>query len=324
MIAKDKALLITGAEGFVGSHLIQYLQGQGYSNLHGTAYRDITPLQQTLGTDHAWQLDLEDEATVSQLIETIQPAAVIHLAARAAVGESFAQAWPVLQTNIHLQLVMLEALRQHAPQARLLSIGSAQQYGVLPPELQSQSLDEDTRFFPNNPYAVSKITTEYLAQVYQRSYGMDVVHVRPFNQIGPSQTAAFVIAAWAQQIVKIERGEQPKLMVGNLAAIRDFTDVRDAVVAYEIMLQSAPSGEIYNLGSGAGVSLQSVLDRLIELAQVPIEVEVDPARLRPSDVPFFVADNSKIRALGWEPRYSLDQTLQDVLTFERQQKESAA
>jgi len=286
--------------------------------------RSVENLRQKLGEDHAWQLDLEDEQAVVELLQKVQPSGIIHLAARPSVNESFTHAWLVLKTNVHLQLVMLEAMRVAAPQARLLSIGSAQEYGTVPAEYREKPLPETTPLQPNNPYAISKVTAEHLAQTYHQSYGLDVIQARPFNQIGPGQASAFAVASFAQQIVKIEQGEQQQLLVGNLAAIRDFTDVRDAAAAYEVLLQTGESGQVYNLGSGNGVSMQSLLDTLIELSTAQVQVEVDPQRLRPSDTPYFVADNTKIAALGWTPRYPLQQTLTDILEYERQQKEKTS
>lgn len=317
MIDLTQPLLITGAEGFVGSHLVEYFQARGYTNLHGTAFRSIDGLKQKLGEDKAWQIDLENDEAVQEMVGKIKPAAIIHLAARPSVNESYDNAWLVLKTNAHLQLVMLEALRHQAPQARLLSIGSAQEYGMIAPEYLGKPLNEHTPFNPTNAYAVSKLTAEHLAQAYHLSYGLDVIHVRPFNQIGPGQLPEFAVPSFAQQIVRIERGEQTSLKVGNLSAIRDFTDVRDAASAYELLLQDGVSGEPYNLGSGQGVSMQAVLDGLLELTSAEVKVEVDPSRLRPADIPHFVADNSKIKELGWEPKNSLKQTLTDILAYER-------
>lgn len=319
-MSKSKVVLITGADGFVGGHLVDHLLEQGYENIHGTYFRNDENLQTKLPSSNIHQVNLEQQSAVSDLLQQVKPDWIVHLAARAAVGSSFEQAAAVMEGNTKLQLTMLEAMRHQAPKARLLAIGSAQAYGILPDSYQNTPLNEKTPFYPSNPYAVSKLTQEMLSRSYQLSYDLDIVMVRPFNQIGPGQTTDFVVPAFAQQIVAIENGEQDSLQVGNLDAVRDFTDVRDAVKAYEALLLNAPTGEVYNLGSGHGVSIQAILDQLVELSSAEVRVEVDPQRLRPSDVPFFVADNTKLRQLGWQPKIEIAQTLQDVLNFERQNK----
>lgn len=317
----SKVVLVTGADGFVGSYLVKHLLNNGYQAVHGTYFSSGDQLQRLLPVQQTHQVNLENQPEVEELLASVNPDWIIHLAARAAVGSSFEQAEKVLLSNTKLQLAMLEAMRSQAPTARLLAIGSAQAYGILPTNYQNRPLDEKTPFYPSNPYAVSKLTQEMLSRSYQLSYDLDIVMARPFNQIGPGQTADFVVPAFAQQIVEIENGQRSSLQVGNLDAVRDFTDVRDAVVAYETLMSKAPKGEVYNLGSGHGVSIQAVLDILIQLSSADVKVEVDAKRLRPSDVPFFVADNSKLRNLGWEPKIELSQTLQEVMEYERQNKQ---
>jgi len=324
MIARNDAILITGAEGFVGTHIVAQLQKSGFTNIHGTGFRNIESLQEKIGHDHAWKIDLEDQEAVNQLLTTLQPKAIFHLAARPSVNESYEKAWLVLQTNAHLQIVMLEAVRRFSPQSRLITISSAAAYGRIAVENGEKPLSETTVFKPENPYAVSKITQEYLALVYFYSYGLDSVMVRPFNMIGPGQSTDFAIPSFAHQVALIEAGQQNSLKVGNLEATRDFTDVRDAAAAFEVLMQQGVSGEVYNLGSGRGTKMQAIVDQFAQFATADIPVEVDPNRLRPSDVPFFIADNSKLVALGWKPTRELTETLQDVLNFEREKLKEQA
>lgn len=313
-----KRILVTGADGFVGSHLIDYLKEKQIGEVFGTSYSGSESLNAKLGADHVIAVDLTKEEPVFQLVKDVQPDWIIHLASIAVVGDSFSKTHQVMQANTSIQYTMLEAVRQFAPQARFLSIGSATCYGNLPSSFNSSQIREDFPFYPTNPYAVSKLTQEYLALSYYLAYGLDIVRVRSFNQIGPRQTYDFAVPAFAQQIVKIQKGEQEFIGVGNLSAVRDLTDVRDAVRAYVLLLEKGIKGEVYNLGSGHGVSMQSVLDTLIELAGGDIMVNVDTARLRPIDVPKFVADNQKLRSLGWEPTIPLETTLRDILKFERE------
>lgn len=310
-------VLVTGAAGFIGSYLIEYFLSAGYDDIWATTYDDSPWLLEKLGPEKVVKVNLTNSESVFPMIERVQPDWVIHLAALAFVGGSFSRATEVMNNNTTLQYVMLEAIRRFSPKSRVLSIGSAAEYGLLPEKFDSGKITEDFPLYPNNPYAVSKMTQDYLSLSYHLAYGLDIVRLRPFNQIGPRQTSDFVVPAFAQQIVKVERGEQPAVKVGNLAAIRDFTDVRDAVRVYELLLRVGEAGEVYNLGSGKGVSAQEILDSLIELATADIPVEVDPERLRPVDVPVFVADNQKITALGWKPHIPLAQTLADVLEYER-------
>lgn len=317
MTGDDRVILVTGASGFVGLHLVEYLKSCGYANIFGTTGSDNPALNAVIGADHVIQLDLTHEESVFSVVQKLQPRWVFHLAALAFVGESFQRALEVMQNNTTLQYCMLEAVRRYSPSARLLSVGSATSYGLLPPQFDSSRITEEFPQYPSNPYAVSKMTQDYLALSYHLAYKTDIVRVRPFNQIGPRQSGDFAIPAFAQQIVRIECGEQSELLVGNLEAVRDFTDVRDAVQAYELLMRNGESGEVYNVGSGEGVSLEAIVRELITLSPADIMVAMDPRRLRPVDVPVFVADNQKLRRLGWSPRISLDQTLADVLEYER-------
>lgn len=311
-------VLVTGADGFVGSHLVEYLQSQGYSEIFATTYSSSEWLSNHLPADHIIAGDLTNSEHVFSLIQSVKPDWVVHLASLAFVGGSFEKTQFVMDTNMHIQIVMLEALRKFSPQARILSIGSATCYGVVPQHLDAHKITEDYPFNPNSPYAVSKLSQEHLARMYHLAYGLDIVNVRPFNQIGPRQTEDFVVSSFAHQIVAVEQGKQEKLNVGNLESVRDFTDVRDAVRAYESLLLSGVSGEVYNLGSGQGVQIQEILDTLIELSGADIIVEEDSERMRPSDIPVFVADATKLKALGWQTTYKLPDTLQDVLLYERE------
>ncbi len=317
-------VLITGADGFVGSHLLEYFLAAGYTDLFVTSYSASPWLSERLPEASIFTGDLTDQEHVFSLVQACQPDWVIHLASLSFVGDSFAKTQHVMDTNTHIQFVMLEAIRQYASDARFLSIGSATCYGPVSDDLDAGRITEEYPFAPNNPYAVSKLTQEHLAHMYHLAYGLDVVRVRPFNQIGPRQAYVFVLPSFAHQIAAIEVGQQESLQVGNLEAVRDFTDVRDAVRAYERLMLDGVSGEVYNLGSGQGVKVQRILDTLRNLSEADILVQPDEARMRPADIPIFVANASKLRQLGWEPTYALEETLQDVLEFERQKMEKEA
>ncbi len=320
MISPHSRILITGADGFVGWHVLQQLQKSGYQDLHVTTYSSSERLKAACGAENVHQLDLTDTSAVLECVRELQPAAILHFAAWSAVGSSFDNASKVMNMNTALQLSVLEAIRQAAPQARLLCIGSAHGYGHISADLNPHQITEEYPLNPDNPYAVSKITQEMLSRAYKFAYGLDIVFVRPFNQIGPGQLNEFAVPSFAEQIAAVERGEQSVVQVGNLDAVRDFTDVRDAAVAYQILLESGISGETYNLGSGVGNTMEAVLNILRGLAETEVRVEVDPSRLRPSDIPVFVADATRLRALGWQPSYSLEDTLHDILKDIRSKK----
>ena len=246
----------------------------------------------------------------------MQPEYIVHLAGQSNVPESFADPEATLSNNILSTLHLLDACRIHAPTARILIVSSNEVYGPTPPE--AQPLREDRPLHPVNPYAVSKAAQEMLALQYAHSYDLDVVVARPFNHIGPGQTDRFVVSAFARQIVEIERGERQEIAVGNLDAARDFTDVRDVVRAYALLLEKGASGGIYNIGSGAAVRIADVLNILCELAHVSVTIERDPARLRPSDAPVMMGDTTRLRhATDWEPHISLIESLGDILAWWR-------
>lgn len=314
-----KRILVTGASGFVGSHLVEHLVALGHE-VFGTASSDGSWLSDVIGTENVRLIDLTNQDEVFSMVEELKPEWIFHLAAMAFVGESFGRALEVMENNTRLQYIMLEAVRLYSPESRVFCVGSATEYGLLPKDIASQPITENAPLYPSNPYAVSKMTQDFLSLSYFLAYELDIIRVRPFNQIGPRQTDQFAVASFAQQIVKIERGEQDILLVGNLEAQRDFTDVRDAVRAYVLLMEKGKSGEVYNVGSGKSVSLKTILNGLRDLAQADIMVQSDVARLRPVDVPVFVADNSRLVELGWQPSIPLDQTLSDILEYERKQE----
>ncbi len=315
-------ILITGGTGFVGSHLVEALIKLNQKNIHVTNYSDQPGfVHQLLPAQQIHQLDLTDQKAAFALIKKLQPDQIYHLASLAAVGKSFANTRKVLDNNTILQLNILEAVKQLSPQSRLLVIGSAMSYDLTHDyeDHQPQAISETYPLGPASPYAVSKTMQDLLAYSYFQSFDLNIVRARPFNHIGERQTPDFAVPAFAQQIVKIEQGQQLKLQVGNLTAIRDFTDVKDMVQAYILLMKTGVSGQAYNIGTGQGHSIQETLDILIKLAKVEIEVETDQTKMRPSDVPVAVANASKIKRLGWQPTIKFEETLQRILLYWRSQ-----
>ncbi|MBL8056675.1 MAG: GDP-mannose 4,6-dehydratase [Anaerolineales bacterium] len=309
-------ILITGAGGFAGSHLAEYLRAQPAADVWGVD-RGGTREADYLPPQHALVADLRDPAETRAVIRTVQPERIFHLAGQAFVGDSWADPWATLETNLRAQVNLCEAVLAEGLRPRILALGSMEEYGRV--AAADLPIRETQPLRPDSPYGVSKVGQDLLGLQYFLSRGLPVVRVRPFNHIGPRQNPKFVAPAFASQIAAIEAGRQPPVLrVGNLSARRDFTDVRDMVRAYGLALEHGEPGEVYNLGSGRSRSIQELLDVLLGLAACPITVEVDQARLRPSDLPDVVCDGTAFRArTGWEPRLPFEQSLRDLLDYER-------
>jgi GDP-4-dehydro-6-deoxy-D-mannose reductase len=311
----EKRVLITGAGGFVGKHLLTYLATNTDWALFGNTH--TLPGKFELPRLEWVAADLASREQTSAMVDAVQPDYVFHLAAQSNVQRAFADPEATIVNNVVGQLNLLEALRGTTPAARVMVACSSEQYGLVRPE--DLPIDEDTPFRPNNPYAVSKISQDALALQYFLSYKQPIVRVRSFNHIGPGQSEQFVSAAFARQVALIEAGRQePVMHVGNLEAERDFTDVRDVVRAYHLALTEGEPGEVYNIGSGKGYTIQWILDTLVGMSSVQVEVRQDPARMRPADIPALVCDPGRFYArTGWRPQIPLEQTLRDILEYWR-------
>jgi GDP-4-dehydro-6-deoxy-D-mannose reductase len=244
---------------------------------------------------------------------------IFHLAAQPLTAQSFLDPWGTLATNIGMQVSLLQAMVNLKLECRLLIVGSSEEYGLV--HQRDLPVDEDTPLRPMNPYAVSKIAQDMLGLQYHLSHGLDTIRLRPFNHIGPRQSPGFVAPDFARQIALIEVGlQEPVMRVGNLEAERDFTDVRDVVRAYALLATRAETGQVYNVGSGQAHPIRKVLHTLLSLSPVPITVETDLSRMRPSDVPRVICDYGRLReSTGWEPTFDLQQSLRDVLDYWRGQ-----
>jgi len=305
--------LLTGIAGFAGSHLAEYLVNETDVELHGVIHRHDRRIQHLGSKLQLHRGDLRNALWVSELVQTVKPDAVLHLAAWSDVGGSWQQPWTTYELNIQCQLNLLEALCRWQPECRTLVVTSNEVYGLVQPD--DLPIDEETPFRPNSPYGVSKVAQDMMGLQYWYSHRLPVIRIRSFNHIGPGQSADFVASAFARQIAEIEVGVRtPVVRVGNLDAQRDFTDVRDVVRAYWLALNRAEPGQAYNLGSGHGHPVRHLLDILLELTQVDVSIEIDQTRLRPSDVPVSVCDNRRLQAAtGWQPRIDVVQSLRDLL-----------
>lgn len=325
-------ILITGGTGFAGSHLVEKLleSGVAESQIHITQYGSTADgVTKLLPTTNIHSINLTDEAATKSLIQQIMPTQVYHLAAIATVGSSFDSPGKILTINTQLQISLLEALRMCCPTARVLIIGSAQEYDFTaqPP---TTPVSENHPIGPANPYGVSKVDQDLLGLAYFYSYQMPIIRVRPFNHIGERQTSAFAVPAFAKQVAELDvrsKNESadsihanPLIMkVGNLDAVRDFTDVKDMVSAYALLMEKGITGEVYNIGSGTGYSMQEILDLLLTHTQAKIEVTTDKSLLRPLDVPVIIADNSKMKSLGWTPMIPLETTIERIMNYWKNQ-----
>jgi GDP-4-dehydro-6-deoxy-D-mannose reductase len=318
--------LITGIAGFAGSHLAEHLLAQPDVEVHGVFLPEFgtANLRKVAGSLTLHAGDVSDYPTVLRLQTEVRPDLIFHLAAQAAPSLSLVKPGETLVNNILGQLHVLQAAVQSGLSPRILVVGSADEYGqILANELPVR---ETNGFRPVNPYSVSKIAQDYLGYQYFLAYHLPVIRVRPFNHIGPRQGPGFVVADFARQIAQAEAGQAaPVVRVGNLDSRRDFTDVRDMMRAYHLALTQGEPGEVYNLGTGRSWVIGEVLKGLMSMSTVPLTVEAEAARLRPTDILDVVCDCTKFRArTGWQPEIPMERTLRDVLDYWRGQVALAA
>jgi len=314
-------VLITGITGFAGSHLADYLLAEHPEvEIFGTRrWRSrLENIEHLEGRIELSECDLRDPSAVRTVLKETEPDQIFHLAAQSFVPASWRAPAETLTTNIVSQTNIFEAVRSLDQDPLIQIAGSSEEYGLVHPD--EVPIKESNPLRPLSPYAVSKVSQDLLAFQYFRSYGLRTIRTRGFNHTGPRRGEVFVTSNFAKQIASIEAGNQdPIIRVGNLNAQRDFTDVRDTVRAYWLALEKGRPGEVYNIASGTAVTIQELLDGLLELSEAKVEIEIDPERLRPSDVEILIGDYSKFNAdTGWEPRIPLAQTLRDLLDYWRQ------
>ena len=313
--------LITGMTGFAGSHLAEYLLAEHPDvEVYGThRWRSrMENVEHLRSKVKLLEADLRDYTSMHSALERSRPDVIFHLAAQSFVPSSWTAPNDTLTTNVSGQTNLFEAVRALRLDPVIQIACSSEQYGlVLPGETP---IKETNPLRPLSPYAVSKVAQDYLGYQYFQSYGLKVVRTRGFNHTGPRRGHVFVTSNFCSQVASIELGlQEPVIRVGNIDAIRDFTDVRDMVRAYWLAVTKAKPGEVYNIATGNGIVIREMLERLIALANVEVKIETDPERLRPSDVEVLIGDASKFKAdTGWEPRIPFDQTLRDLLDYWRQ------
>lgn len=308
--------LITGINGFAGSHLAEFLLSKGYQ-IFGIDYNlgnagNIGHIRDRLTL---YECDIRDEARLNEIITQSKSDEIYHLAAIAHVPTSYRDPKLTFEVNLYGSLNLFETVKATSWSVKVLYVGSASEYGDVSKE--RIPIDEDVPLKPVDPYSVSKASADMLAYQYFKDYGLHVVRVRPFNHIGPRQSPDYVVSNFAKQIAEIEKGlKEPVITVGNLEAKRDFTDVRDMVRAYWLALQKGEGGEVYNICSGKAVLIKEVLDKLLKLSKREIKIKQDVKRLRPADIPLLLGDSSKFRERsGWKPEIPFEKTLQDTLDY---------
>ena len=311
--------LITGISGFVGSHLAEYLLEHTDWQVAGTVYGPEDNIEHLRDRLELYPAELSELETVTSVIEQAKPDYIFHLAAQPLVSLSRRDPWATLANNIRLQLNILEAVARLGSTTRIQVVGSSEEYGLVQPD--ELPIKETNPLRPTSPYAVSKVAQDMLGLQYHLSHKLFTVRVRPFNHIGPRQRLGFVAPDFARQIAEAEAGLQgPVIQVGNLEPQRDFSDVRDVVRGYHLLITQGEPGEVYNLGSEQARLVRELLEKLMAMSKVPITIEQDPERLRPTDVPVMVSDCTKLREqTGWRPRISFEQSLQGVLDYWREQ-----
>ena len=306
--------LITGCEGFIGSHLAELALDKGYdvyAAVHGTT-ENIDHIKDKLKIIN---LDMRSKESIEAAVETANADVIFHLAAQSYVLPSWEDIEGTMQVNVIGTLHLFDAARKNGNPVIIFASSSAG-YGL---SYESEiPIKETKEFRPSSPYAVSKISADMFCYLYWRAYGMHIVRARIFNTVGPRKHGN-VIADFAKMIAEAEKGKREKISVGNLEPVLDFTDVRDTASALLMLAERGRYGEAYNICSGKGIKIKDVLDIILSHAKMRIQAEIDEKKFRPADDPIFIGDNSKLKGLGWTPHVSIEQSLEDTLNYWRNQ-----
>ncbi len=307
-----KSFIIGGA-GFVGDYLIRYLQAEGQK----VAVTKMPGETIDIPDADVYDLNILDKDGIADLLEKVRPDYVYHLAAQSSVAVSWKNPQLTIDVNIKGSVNVLEAIRGLSHKPRTLLIGSGEEYGPIRPE--ETPVTEENAIRPGNIYAATKACQNMFGRIYAQAFGLEVMMVRAFNHIGPNQDSLFVVADFCRQTAEIEAGlKKPVIKVGNLSVARDFTDVRDVVRAYDLLIRKGETGETYNIGSGRAIVIEDILNMILSKSKTKIQVEKDPSRFRPVDVPTIEADTRKVyEVTGWVPKIPLEQTIQETLDYWR-------
>jgi len=309
--------LITGAAGFVGRHLINAIKAT--EPQAEIAVTDLVPMPAWMagvgGLDYV-VTNLLDKGLVTALLERTKPENVIHLASFSSVAYSWEKPAECFYNNTLIFINIIEGVRQHAPSAKVLSVGSSEEYGnVLESEVP---LREAQPLRPTSPYGVARVSQEMLSQVFVRGYGLDIRLTRSFNHIGPFQREIFVIPGLIKQFIEamVNGVDEVKLSVGNIDVVRDFTDVRDVVQAYLAIMERGVPGEVYNVCSGLGHSIRETIEEIAEITGMKYTISIDKSKVRPLENKIIIGDNSKIlRACDWKPAIEIATAIADIVQY---------
>jgi len=316
-----KKILITGISGFVGGYFVDYLTSHHDTiEIHGISRSkpawDFVPLIPERLNDHHFHIaDLNDIPNIKSLIEEIQPDYILHLAAQSSVAESWKTPVASFMNNTNIFLNIIDTVRLNDNGARVLSVGSSEQYGIVSEE--DLPITEDRPQCPANPYAVARVAQEQLAGIYASGYGLDICCTRSFNHCGPGQTDRFVVSAIVKQFARIARGFQdPVIHIGNGSIIRDFVDVHDVVEAYQLLLTRGTRGEVYNICSGKGRSIREIVTLLSEMYRIDVQVKEEQSQIRPIDNPRIIGSYRKIQNdVGWKPTIPFEESLRSMYEY---------
>lgn len=316
---RKKKTLITGITGFAGSHMADLLIEEGFEVYGISRWRsnkdNIVHLN---GKIHILEADVLDSHSLDTIMLEVRPEYVFHLAAQSFVPASWTSPAVTLEINLVGAANLFEAVRKSQIESKIQIACSSEEYGLVKPD--EVPIKETNPLRPLSPYAVSKVAMDYLGYQYVQSYDMFIVRTRGFNHTGPRRGEVFVTSTFAKQIAMIEKGlQEPVIYVGDLTTERDWTDVRDMVRGYLLAAQKGEAGEVYNICSGKAVKVGDMLDTLLGMSQVKIKIQKDSTRLRPSDVPILLGDNTKFcQRTGWKPEIPFEQTMQDLLNYWRE------
>lgn len=315
----NKTALITGITGFVGSHLAEYLLSKKFEVWGLSRWRSRTENIDNIKSKlKLIEADLLDLNSLQRAVKESNPTHIFHLGAQSYVGASLKSPVATLEVNIIGTCNLLEAVRETGIDPLIQVACTSDEYGLV--KESEIPIKETNPLRPSSPYAVSKIGVDYLSYFYSNTYKMKIVITRGFSQTGPRRGEVFAESSFAKQIAEIEKGKkEPVIMVGNLEARRDYTDVRDIVNGYLLAIEKGIPGEVYNICSGKSIKIKKVLDILISLSKVKVEVKQDPERMRSSDVLVFLGDNSKfVKQTGWKPLIPFKKTMEDLLNYWRE------
>jgi len=303
-------VLVTGAGGFIGSHLIEAAARRG-DTVRAWTYGQVS-FDRPAGIATA-EIDLSNHRGIAIDLAEFEPDVIVHLAAQSLIGPSWQDPATTYHVNVLGTIHLIESARVLPKAPRIIVTGSSAEYAE---PSDNQLIDETSPLEPNNPYGASKLAAEEFVQLCVRRYGLDAIRIRPFFLVGPRKTGD-VCSDFARRIVAIERGRQTMMQVGDLRPLRDMMDIRDGVDAILRIADAGKQGEVYNICTGHGISIEDILKSYCRMARVPVEIRQDPALLRPLDPRLKIGDPRKLEALGWKVQYALDDTLRQILDYWR-------